>query len=215
MGRIIDRRRVMGGKKLPYDAEIEYLESSGMQYIDTGIPLFSDMEMTITFQLKRNVNNSSVIGSAVSEAYSTANRKQMYLLANYFYNNIWYMSLAYNNVTNVSIKDTTLLDDFSTVVVHQHKIIVNGVEFSKENVSPFYAGGNCFLFWSDGTHEWLAQNKAFIKLKRFLLKDSVGILVRDMIPVRVGTTGYLYDKVSGKLFGNNGTGSFILGPDKN
>lgn len=35
----------------------------------------------------------------------------------------------------------------------------------------------------------------------------------DLIPVRVGTTGYMYDKISGQLLGNAGTGEFILGPD--
>ena len=39
-------------------------------------------------------------------------------------------------------------------------------------------------------------------------------LVRDFIPVRKGTTGYMYDKVSGNLFGNSGTGDFVLGNDK-
>ena len=38
-------------------------------------------------------------------------------------------------------------------------------------------------------------------------------LVRDYIPVRVGQVGYMYDKVSGQLFGNSGTGNFILGND--
>lgn len=37
----------------------------------------------------------------------------------------------------------------------------------------------------------------------------------DLIPVRVGTTGYMYDRVSRQLFGNAGTGDFIVGPDKN
>ena len=37
----------------------------------------------------------------------------------------------------------------------------------------------------------------------------------DLVPVRIGSTGYMYDKVSGNLFGNSGTGSFILGPDVN
>ena len=37
---------------------------------------------------------------------------------------------------------------------------------------------------------------------------------RNLIPVRKGTVGYLYDKVSGQLFGNaNSTGAFTLGPD--
>ena len=36
----------------------------------------------------------------------------------------------------------------------------------------------------------------------------------ELIPVRVGQVGYLYDKISGQLFGNQGTGDFVLGPDK-
>lgn len=38
-------------------------------------------------------------------------------------------------------------------------------------------------------------------------------IIMDLIPVRVGNVGYMYDKVSGNLFGNSGTGSFTLGPD--
>lgn len=38
-------------------------------------------------------------------------------------------------------------------------------------------------------------------------------LIMDFIPVRVGQIGYMYDKISHKLFGNSGTGDFILGPD--
>lgn len=40
-----------------------------------------------------------------------------------------------------------------------------------------------------------------------------GVLVRDFSPVRVGSVGYMYDRVSGQLFGNGGTGAFVLGPD--
>lgn len=35
----------------------------------------------------------------------------------------------------------------------------------------------------------------------------------DLLPVRIGSTGYMLDTVSGELFRNAGTGSFILGPD--
>ena len=40
-----------------------------------------------------------------------------------------------------------------------------------------------------------------------------GALVRDFIPVRVGTTGYLYDRVSEQLFANAGSGAFVYGED--
>ncbi len=42
---------------------------------------------------------------------------------------------------------------------------------------------------------------------------SNGALVRDFIPVRKGTVGYLYDRVSGELFGDAGTGAFGYGND--
>ena len=41
-----------------------------------------------------------------------------------------------------------------------------------------------------------------------------GAIVCDFIPVRVGTVGYMYDRVSGQLFSNQGTGAFVIGPDK-
>ena len=42
---------------------------------------------------------------------------------------------------------------------------------------------------------------------------SDSVLVRKVIPVRVGNVGYMYDRVTRKLFGNAGTGNFTLGPD--
>ena len=38
-------------------------------------------------------------------------------------------------------------------------------------------------------------------------------IVYDLIPVRKNGIGYMFDKVTNHLFGNDGTGDFILGPD--
>ena len=43
--------------------------------------------------------------------------------------------------------------------------------------------------------------------------EKEGETIRNFIPVRKGDVGYMYDLVSGQLFGNSGTGNFILGPD--
>ena len=37
------RNALMTGKRLPYDAEVEYLESTGTQWIDTGIVAADDV----------------------------------------------------------------------------------------------------------------------------------------------------------------------------
>lgn len=39
------------------------------------------------------------------------------------------------------------------------------------------------------------------------------IVVRDLVPVRIGAAGYMYDRVSGQLFGNSGSEAIVLGPD--
>ena len=41
-----------------------------------------------------------------------------------------------------------------------------------------------------------------------------GTLIQHLIPVRKNGIGYLYDRVSGQLFGNVGIGAFGVGPDK-
>jgi hypothetical protein len=42
-----------------------------------------------------------------------------------------------------------------------------------------------------------------------------GVSFRDLAPVRVGTVGYLYDKISGRLFGSAvGSIPLVPGPDK-
>ena len=50
------------------------------------------------------------------------------------------------------------------------------------------------------------------KIYNAFIYDKNNEKILDLIPVRIGTTGYMYDKVSRKLFGNSGTGNFILPP---
>jgi hypothetical protein len=51
--------------------------------------------------------------------------------------------------------------------------------------------------------------------KIYFVKISQGSeIIMDLIPVRIGNIGYMYDKISKKLYGNNGESDFILGADK-
>ena len=62
-------------------------------------------------------------------------------------------------------------------------------------------------------YEHYTEQSAF-RCYRFTIYNN-DLIVNDFIPVRVGNVGYMYDKISGQLFGNAGTGEFILGPDVN
>ena len=198
MGMMSLRRRVMGEKKsLPYDAEIEYLESTGTQYIDTGIrasgPISCEARMLF---LDRG-------DAGFLDARS--NNVRFYLLHNYLgwclgYGNFFTSNVNYDNTSPHNIK--------SFLSKGLQYMEVDGVTILEKKLTDEYNPElNLYMF---------AQNfngKAQYYSKARLFSCKIGN-VRDYISVRIGTTGYIYDKVSGELFGNQGTGDFILGPDK-
>lgn len=206
------RRMMMGGSAKPYDAEVEYLESTGTQYIDTGATWFGDdYEIRINFFLTDStfVSHNVAFGAQDSLTLlallfqispyngtvlvyggsgSTDNRAK-YDLFNLGRNNIT-MQLN-NNVVTVTVNGTVTTYSAQTYCV---------------NVIPTIS---LFAVHQPDGYKSLAR----MKLYSFQLIKQ-GTLIRNMRPVRKGNTGYLYDKVSGQLFGNQGTGQFIIGPDK-
>ena len=55
---------------------------------------------------------------------------------------------------------------------------------------------------------------SYYRYYSFVLSEGTDILF-DIIPVRVGSVGYFYDKVSKKILAMSGSANFIVGPDKN
>lgn len=204
MGMMINRRRVMGGKKLPYDAEIEYLEGDGNAYIDTGILPFSDIGFYFIFAAKSKTSGNSVVfGCTENGAYNNGKGVGFDTTQKYFYYgnlltayspliqlNIPYtISMNYKNNSLITIDDWSQQLNKGTAFTTRKTITINR--------------------WNNGD---LYGNKNGIFYK-FIITNKERCIF-DAIPVRVGTTGYMYDKVSKQLFGNAGTGAFILGPDK-
>ena len=74
-----------------------------------------------------------------------------------------------------------------------------------------FAGNVLYIFAVDdfsGAANWFSA----ARLYGFKITRS-GIPIRDYIPVRKGSGGYLYDRASGQLFGNAGKGKFLYGND--
>jgi len=202
----------MGGRRvtLPYDAEVEYLESSGTQYINTGVLPSTGMQIGV--KVSRTSNNSDwdgIVGAwtqdavlnAVSMRYTgTAGTK---------------LVPAYGGQPDASTRPVITSGQLVELVLSQGSFSVDGTErctwtpdTSALPSVPFF----CFVENLGGS-PW---SRRYLKGRIYylwMLRD--GKLVFDAIPVREGTTGYLYDKVSKQLFGNAGTGNFTIGPDKN
>ena len=200
----------------PYDAEVEYLESTGTQWIDTGVVPNS----TTTEVWLRTLLPSGSVAVPLFGSRSAANRNA--------YNAFYYPSEA-SYVQNAIRYD---FGDASTISIVQN--LINGVlpgwvviETGGNNISIAGDGldrtvtarlstaSNAFTIYvfaiNTGGTPTTMQNRIVVSSMQIRVS---GVLVRDFIPVRVGNVGYLYDRVSGELFGNAGTGAFEIGPDK-
>lgn len=186
----------MGGKPLPYDAEVEYLRSSGTQWIDTQLKA-----ATYTYiydGVIRDNPNEVVFGADSSKALGLWGG-QLHVGCCY--------GKKYYSTTNSPI--TGLPDQRNHVILTSSSINVNGV-VTNYGGNYFIDTTNSICLFSDKEGSYKFSGKIY----SFQIVDA-GVILLDFIPVRVGQVGYMYDKVSGKLFGNAGTGEFVLGPDVN
>ena len=209
---LINRRNaLMAGKRLPYDAEVEYLESTGTQWIDTG--LICDQNTDIVFSGRtRTVTTSTAFFFGTRVAF----RERAFSAC-----------LAYDATTTL-IRTQVGFGSFNgqnylpRIPSDSDFVISNsGTTWSltvggqttqvAATTSAFTTPTTALLFRmsNNGTPDDRSFSGAIYSVKLY----QSGVLVRDFIPVRKGDVGYLYDRVSGRLFGNDGTGDFVLGPD--
>lgn len=200
-----------GGTPLPYDAEIEYLESTGTQWINTGLAynVSKSYDMIFDGYFTGSTNYEHICGITGGTSGTNVCRLCFFVLLN--------GKMAYGS--NVTFSATT----FAANVRHKtHVLLLSNPAsylFSQDGSVATYSatiradlanGKEIYLFARNNLGT--ASNFANAKLYEFIVFENDN-LVRFFIPVRVGQVGCLYDRVSGSLFYNQGTGSFTLGPD--
>ena len=201
----------IAAEKLPYDTELEYLKSDGNAYIDTGVLVSSDISVynEMYSESKTDFNTDGYYDNtqeAVIRFYryvpwSYRDEIQLYCGTSMSYSNPPYSVQTWHSI----------LTDIKNKVA-----ILDGTSYNYNYASTFTGKANLPIFArcdvkSTGTFYYVNA----VNRERIFKIWQNDVLVRDFIPVRVGSVGYMYDRVSKQLFGNSGTGAFILGPDKN
>lgn len=188
----------------PYDARIEYLESSGTQWIDTGIECTSDLKVQFQGLIKTSTNAAACGGINITAPYF---RHHWSPVEDSFY---W---IQRDNSSEASVKFVAATNRLYDVTIDPTNGTgeINGgaVSFAPLS-SSFTTGQNYYIFARKASNGTTQSRPCQFQFFRIWKGNE---LLRDYIPVRVGNVGYLYDQVSGQLFGNSGTGDFILGPD--
>ena len=184
-------------KRLPYDAEVEYLQSSGTQYIDTGVGGGSETD----FELRAMM--PSPTGRQIAGARSTSSNFRYVQIQSNPVGNIYF---GYNNSTSFGSYKT--LSGWMTLRAAGNRCYVDDVLLHTFTAAQFASAGT---IWLHATHGVSTQGTAVLRISTARVWSG-GALVRDYIPVRVGTTGEMYDRISGTFATRVGT--FVVGPDK-
>ena len=171
-----------------YYIPIGYLESTGPQYIDTGIRI--------------NVNTNFIIKFADSPAWIIGASVSLMCNANDF--GIAVERVRFGTVCTTSVSFAT---GIHVVQVNKLWYSVNGIRTYWNNTPEVTPNKLCLFRPCSGSG---VVNKGKIYYVKIYDND---VLVRDFIPVldKDGTP-CMYDKVEHKLYYNAGTGDFIAGP---
>lgn len=189
---------------VPYDAEIAYLESTGEQWIDTGI--YADNRYTISFKIEdKPLTNKGTYG--LFGEYVGSGGKLCYMSIDKQTSNRF--SGGWDGYTFGAWSVQSWGGNTYEFVMNRNKSMVNGSLWASYSSTVINESGYTMLIFNVN-NTWFEKSR--VKLHYFKIEmDSKPII--DLIPVRVGNVGYMYDRVTRKLFGNKGTGAFVLGPD--
>ena len=181
--------------------QLEYIESSGTQYIDSEIIGNNDYKFEMTYQLTdAEQSNRGMFGTITS---SDTQRFEIYLTQSYGYKLQFGYGTSYRNALTEDTNKHTLVADGNKW--YQDETLVH--TFTEET---FNWSSSFYLF---NMNRPTMLNGSKYKLFSAKLYDDNGTLVRDFIPVirhkdnQVG----LLDLVNLKFYGNQGTGEFIGG----
>ena len=185
---------------LPDNVEqLEYIESTGTQYIDTGVFPSNNLKINIK-ACYTNSNALYMLGS--DNAYNAG------------VNIRWdpnYKTQGYKGIFGTPIMSTGVIPQINvpvTITLQNNKIYVDGQQKgsgSTQDVSK-YSKSSIYVFCTHRGGE--AKYNASMRLYELQMYNG-DTLIRDFIPILdENNVAYLYDKVEKKFYYNSGTGTF-------
>ena len=184
---------------------LQYIESTGTQYIDTGINIGENIQTKVKFG--KTTNSFTKYGFIIGGGGHYQG------LVTRTSTNSYYVSM-YNSSQNAVV--ITMPDDVFEIIFNtpNHKVIINNSDsFDLVLISPYTINATIGIF-NTPTYT-TGDNIGIGKVYSFMIKDNLSnSVVRDMIPAKRNSDNVvgMWDTVSKTFFTNAGTGSFIAGP---
>lgn len=176
---------------------LEYIQSSGTQYVNSNFKANQDTRFVIDFEY--------ISGDVVFGAYDVAGANGFGLQAA---SNKWYTYYG----TSSAYSSTAVVANIRLVAdVNKNVSTLNGAALRTATANTF-SGANPLII-SGLYNESAPGFLTALKIYSCQIYDN-GTLVRDFIPCQTtdGTIG-LWDDVNSVFYGNAGTGKFTAGPE--
>lgn len=192
--------------------ETAYIESTGSQYIDTGLAPNPHYSIEVTFMVSQLTSNWDTI-------FGTRNGKYARFTARFKNYTSGSLGIHYSINSSTSYSEYTLsnksafADDFHVLKLSKNEVYLDGVlkkTFSAPSDSVSFPY-NLYLFANNDAGR--AGDYAYVRVAYCKIWNDTE-LVRDFIPVLdENDVACLYDKVSDGYFYNQGSGNFIVPAD--
>ena len=186
--------------------QLEYIQSSGTQYIDTGFKLNQNTRVAMDVELtEQPTGNCWVFEGRNATGANGAGKGCFFYKTS---SNLWTCDYGGTNsrlaFSNINATDRLKID------YNKNVCTING-ETKTHAVSTFQSSYPMFLLADDNAGTVSGLSKA--KLYSCEVYNN-GTLVRNFIPCKntSGAVG-LYDTVGAKFYANAGTGTFTAGPE--
>ena len=189
---------------------IEYIQSTGTQWIDTGFNVTPNTRLTMSMAPTSNTKQDWYFGCYDSSG----------LNFNMYFNNSSYYAFSYqddsSNTVSTSKSGTTSTINVDFNGKAKTFTLSGGVSYS-HSLSSYTATKGCknnlYLFAGNGYGSATAYGSCKMKLYSCKIYND-GVLVRNFIPVKdENNVACLFDSVSSNFFYNAGTGTFTAGPE--
>ena len=201
-----DRKMMM--KPLPYDAEVDWLQGDGVAYIDLGYGVTETTEsyLDIGFYPTHLGGNGEYFAGW---QFSNGSGGQWITI-------LKTGQTKYSNGLTAYFTISPTPEDYVEMHLQSgdYHANINGERVVTKT------GTTNIRYWATFFRRTDKYNSDVTKgllscAKLVYAKGGDGTNEFDLIPVRKGSFGYMYDRVSGRLYGNAaGTGAFVIGPDK-
>lgn len=203
-----------GDKSLPYDAEVEYLEGTGTQWIDTGIHGAANQVVECRFAATKPVSETGSIESFPFLARRGGRRMATVVRVGEYWG-FGAMTALYSTMQADTSWHTVRLCS----ATENQSVMLDGNIVHEWSVSDSDETYQTIPLFAGVSTEWPPSNIGQGKIASFTVSDVLtGRLLISLSAVRFTneqgvSEGAIYDRVSGQLFRNQGTGAFTIGPD--